>query len=244
MPLPLGRRRKKAEKSEDRPEKLEKLEGAIRLDEACVGCFPGNRKGCAKDVWATCCGQEISCHDDHCRGEVLGKLKPNAKVRVHDTFISDDEARVEIVRGMTGKVLEVDEDGDSFIKFWRDELDDEYIHHWVFKRTGWDKLELPGGGAAKMRATRTVSCLDNCTLSMQCIQFQEASKKKQKKYADCIQGCKMDDCNADEECKPRLQAYADCKQRIGSSGVCAPLQEDKNHPLNRQRAQEGREADL
>lgn len=207
-----------------RPEKLEKPKGSGRLEAYCVGCFPHNRKTCDKSLFARCCEQEIACHDDNCRGEVLDKLKKNAKVRVHTDFISDDEERAEVSKGMTGKVLQVDEEGDAFIKFWRDELDDEFIFHWVFKRTGWDKLELPGGGAAKMRATRTVSCLDSCTLQMQCAPFDQASKKKQKSYQKCITGCKMDECQQDEDCKGRLQLYAECKQRIGSSGVCAPLE--------------------
>merc|ERR1740130_274296 len=127
---------------------------------------------------------------------------------------------------MTGTVLEVDKNGDAYIKFWRDELDDEFIHHWVFKRTGWDNLELPGVGSSKMRATRTVTCLDGCTQKMQCIPYPEASKKKQKAYQKCIGTCKMDACEADEDCKKRLHSYGECKQRIGSSGLCAPLEEE------------------
>lgn len=220
---------------EKQPKKDPKPENTTRLEPDCTGCFPHNRKGCEKDLWARCCNQEIACHDDNCRAEVLGKLKVGAKVRVHSDFDSDDERHAEITKGMTGKVLQVDDESDAFIKFWRDELDDEFIQHWVFKRTGWDNLELPGSGAARMRAARAVTCLDRCTRKQQCIPFPEASKKQQKAYQKCIMTCKVDDCNQDEECKPKLQAYADCKQRIGSSSeACAPIPSQER----------GREAEL
>lgn len=214
-------------------QKAKKPENATRLEAGCRGCFPKNRKECEKDLWVRCCNQEISCHDDHCRAEVLGKLKSNAKVRVHDDFESDDEDQAEISRGMTGKVLKVDADGDAFIKFWRDELDDEYAYHWVFKRTGWDNLELPGSGAARMRAARTVTCLDRCMRKLECIPFPEASKKQQKTFQKCAIGCKVDDCNKDEECKPKFEAYAICKQGISSTDKCNTPVEEK-----------GREAEL
>merc|ERR1739842_21796 len=104
-------------------------------------------------------------------------------------------------------------------------MGDEFIHHWVFKRTGWDNLELPGSGAARMRASRLVTCLDACTLKQEGIPYGSAAKKKQKQYQTCVLHCKMDDCNKDEECKPRLDAYADCKMRIGSSGdACSKIE--------------------
>merc|ERR1712100_606345 len=117
---------------------------------------------------------------------------------------------------------------------------------------GWDKLELPGAGAAKMRATRTASCLDGCTQKMQCIPFEKAGKKKQKAYQKCIESCKMDVCQQEEDCKSRLMAYAECKQRIGSNGVCAPAsvssseeeEEEKEEEEDEDEASEGREADL
>eukprot|EP00427_Karlodinium_veneficum_P002058 CAMPEP_0169176510 /NCGR_PEP_ID=MMETSP1015-20121227/65909_1 /TAXON_ID=342587 /ORGANISM="Karlodinium micrum, Strain CCMP2283" /LENGTH=207 /DNA_ID=CAMNT_0009251023 /DNA_START=99 /DNA_END=719 /DNA_ORIENTATION=- len=164
----------------ERPEKLDKPEVSNRLELACHGCFPHNRDTCDKDVWTRCCGQEIRCHDDACRKEILGRLKSGAKVRVHTDFVSDDVQQAEISRGMTGRVLQVDEDGDAFIRFWRDDLDDEYIHHWVFERTGWDKLDLTGSAAPKMRAARAASCMDAC-------RTQDASSKSSKLHG-CLYG--------------------------------------------------------
>lgn len=219
---------------ENWPKKKAKSANANRLEAGCIGCFPKNRADCDKDLWSRCCGQEIDCHDDHCRAEVLGKLKVKAKVRVHTDFEADDDTQAEIGKGMTGEVLRVDKEGDTFIKFWwGDNLDDEFIHHWVFKRTGWDNLELPGSGTSKMRAARVVTCLDKCTRKQNCVPFPEAAKKQQKAYIKCVKGCKIDDCNKDEECKPRFEAYAQCKERIGSSGdACSPIVE------------QGREAEL
>merc|ERR1711879_1076607 len=77
-----------------------------------------------------------------CRSAIVGELKSGDRVRVREDFVSDDEARAELNKGMSGKVLRTDGDGGAFIKFQRDDLDDDdVVSHWVFKTSFWDKFE-------------------------------------------------------------------------------------------------------
>merc|ERR1712008_313337 len=104
---------------------------------------------------------------------------------------SDDEARAELSKGMSGKVLRTD--------------DDDVVSHWVFKTTFWDKLELPGK-AGRLRAAKVASCMDNCTLVANC-RLMDMSKKVQKAFQACTASCKFEKCRGDSECSDMLQAY-------------------------------------
>merc|ERR1712087_606499 len=100
------------------------------------------------------------------------------KVRVRETFVSDDDQKVELKRVMTGKVLRVDSQGDAYIKFWEHEHDDEVFRQWVFKTTYMHKLELPGK-MVRLKAGKTVSCLNDCMKASEC-KNEAMSKKEQK----------------------------------------------------------------
>merc|ERR1712000_568587 len=140
------------------------------------------------------------------REEVLGKLEPNVKVRVKEDFESDDDAAVTLPKGMRGKVLRIDGEGDAFIRFNRDEFDDkDVLRQWVFKHTAFDKLELPSS-PVRMRASRVVTCLDNCTISAKC-DLQNMNKKQMKKFQKCAQDCKLEACTKDKECNKFLVDY-------------------------------------
>lgn len=198
---------------------------ALRLESGCHECYPNDRSACDKEVWNRCCGQEIACHDYYCREEVMGQLQANTKVRVKDDFESDDNEKKLITKGMTGRVIRVDGEGDALIKFWRDEYDDDFLRNWVFKTTFWDKLELPER-MVRLRAAKVVKCLDNCTLDMNCgLATLTKSKKKMKAYQACLAGCKVEDCTTNEECKKFYGAYASCKQRTAETGICSPVTE-------------------
>merc|ERR1712203_364191 len=75
-----------------------------------------------------------ACKYEECNSqELLGQLQPNAKVRVKSDFASDDTAQATVTKGMTGRVLRVDSEGDAYIKFWHHEYDEEVFKHWVFR---------------------------------------------------------------------------------------------------------------
>lgn len=196
------------------------------LDASCTGCFPKNRDKCeTKELFTRCCEMEVNCHDDQCRGKVMGLPKKGYRVRVKVEFTSDDEVEETVPKGMSGKVLETDADGDAYIQFWAHEHDaeDEHVFHWVSKRSFWDHLERPGGAASRMRASKVVSCMDNCTLTIQkCIPFDTIKAKTMKKMRACIGTCKIQECEKDEECKPLFETYGQCKQDTAESGVCNP----------------------
>lgn len=196
----------------------------FRLDAACDGCFPGKMQSCpSEDVWGKCCEQEVACHDFHCKELVMGELSANTAVRVLENFESDDDQKVTLEKGMKGKVLRIDGQGDAYIKFHRDELDDEGLRHWVYKTTFWSKLELPGK-ADRLRALRIVDCLDACSLAAQC-KFADptAPKKEKKAYGKCVTDCNIEKCRQEKDCEARFQAYAMCKSQTSASGKCSPL---------------------
>ncbi|CAK0828145.1 unnamed protein product, partial [Prorocentrum cordatum] len=158
----------------------------------------------------------------HCRELVMGRLHKGEKVRVRSDFQSDDESPSEVSKGMTGRVIRIDQDGDAFIKFWQDEYDDDFRRYWVHRPTFWEHLEVPGR-MAELRAAKVVSCMNNCTLTQEC-RMQEMSRKEQKAFQKCMKGCKMDECNEERECKIMMEAYSTCKQRTAQSRECDPEQ--------------------
>jgi len=195
---------------------------ALRLEAGCRGCFPDNRKECVKDLWNRCCGQEIACHEYHCMEDVLGKLQANTKVRARVDFESDDQEKTTISKGMSGRVLRIDGEGDALIKFSRDEYDDEVVKHWVSRTSVWEHLELPEK-VHRHRAAKVVKCLDQCTLDISCGMMELQSKpKKMRQYHSCMTKCKVEECQTNEDCKPFFDAYAQCKQQTSTSGVCQP----------------------
>eukprot|EP00928_Gymnodinium_smaydae_P011576 TRINITY_DN14255_c0_g1_i1.p1 TRINITY_DN14255_c0_g1~~TRINITY_DN14255_c0_g1_i1.p1 ORF type:complete len:245 (-),score=73.45 TRINITY_DN14255_c0_g1_i1:66-800(-) len=194
---------------------------SLRLDAQCKPCFPKNRKSCSKETWSNCCKQEVTCHDYHCRETVMGRLDTNMKVRIREDFVSDDDVKAELKKGMNGRVLRTDRNGDAYIKFFEDELDNEGSRHWVFKTTFWDKLEVVGQ-AARSRASRVVSCLDKCSLDADC-RMGELKKKEMKKYQKCITDCKIAKCQEEPECKAYFEAYANCKGEVARSPKCDAL---------------------
>eukprot|EP00929_Paragymnodinium_shiwhaense_P004725 TRINITY_DN10585_c0_g1_i1.p1 TRINITY_DN10585_c0_g1~~TRINITY_DN10585_c0_g1_i1.p1 ORF type:complete len:299 (-),score=83.85 TRINITY_DN10585_c0_g1_i1:79-864(-) len=197
---------------------------SFRLDDACGGCFPKDSAACASDdVWDNCCKQEVECHDFHCRELVMGELSSNTQVRVLEEFESDDDQKVTLAKGMKGRVLRIDGQGDAYIKFQRDELDDEGIKSWVYKTTFWKKLELPGK-AERLRAARTVDCLDACSLQFSCKFAEEKAAKAVKKgYKKCVDACNIDKCQKEADCKSRFEQYAICKQKTAMGDACSPL---------------------
>lgn len=198
------------------------------METGCTGCFPGHRKACDKALWARCCAQEVACHDDACRGEIFGQLKPRAMVRARATFTADDEGRAEIEKGMKGKIVSVDDEGDVLIKFWWEGWEEDAATRWVYKSTFWDNVELSGRPEG-LRAVRVVKCLDNCTLAQECVLApNEMTKKQQKVFGACVQTCKMETCQKDPACKQRFEAYALCKQRVSSTPACSQ-QDDEVH---------------
>lgn len=191
----------------------------VFMDEECGTCFPHEAKTCNKELWRRCCAQEISCHDYHCRSAIWGELKPGDRVRAREDFLSDDEARAELNKGMSGKVVKTDGDGGAFIKFQRDDLDDDdFVSHWVFKTTFWDKLELPGK-AGRLRAAKLATCMDSCIRGADC-RLNDMTKKRQKTFQTCTMSCKFEKCREDVECSEMLQAYQTCKQEASSKGKC------------------------
>eukprot|EP00811_Abedinium_folium_P007435 NODE_16863_length_973_cov_14.251773.p1 GENE.NODE_16863_length_973_cov_14.251773~~NODE_16863_length_973_cov_14.251773.p1 ORF type:complete len:271 (+),score=43.57 NODE_16863_length_973_cov_14.251773:49-813(+) len=198
----------------------------LPMQKACHGCFPSDRKSCRDTLWKKCCIQEVLCHDNFCHEEVLGTLKPRDKIRVRSAFMSDDAVGAVMVdKGMSGKVLYVNETDDSaYIKFALDDFDDEFIQHWVHKRTFWDKIDLLGNSAGH-RASQTVNCLNKCVLKASCVMNpEEMSKKQQKSHDECMRSCKADECNAEKKtCKKYLEGYMKCKHTIAQSGACSPM---------------------
>lgn len=193
-----------------------------RLDTQCTGCFPSKRTSCKAGLWLSCCAQEMECHDVHCLDAVTGALLPKTKVRVKTDFTSNDEEEVQLTKGMNGRVVRLDGDGDAYIKFWDDDDEDESRSHWVFKHKFWEKLELPGN-MHRVKATKAVVCMNNCTLTHECLQWPDLSKKQKKSYQKCVQACRIDACTEEDGCKQVIEAYGSCKQKTASSGVCSPL---------------------
>merc|ERR1712007_98968 len=97
--------------------------------------------------------------------------------------------------------------GDAYVKFWEHELDtdEDAVKHWVFKRTAWDHLDVVGT-TVRLRAGKTVACLDNCTLAVNC------NMKTLSKNQACMMSCKFDDCQKEDECKALLHEYVRCKE--------------------------------
>merc|ERR1719265_613784 len=122
---------------------------------------------------------------------------------------------------MKGKIMSVDEEGDSVIKFWWEGWEEDAVVRWVFKKSFWDNVELSGRPEG-LRAVKVVSCLDNCTLAQECvIQPDVMTKKQSKAFGACVQTCKIDSCQKDPACKKRFEAYAICKQRVASGSQCS-----------------------
>mmetsp|Transcript_65342 Transcript_65342/g.115948 ORF Transcript_65342/g.115948 Transcript_65342/m.115948 type:complete len:236 (-) Transcript_65342:47-754(-) len=198
--------------------RLEDPTDTLRLELGCKDNFPSQPKDCPKDLWSRCCKQEVACHDYHCREEVMGKISAGQRVRILADFDSDGEVPASLKKGMKGKVLRVDEEGDASIRFFEDDLDDEGSVHWVYRTTFYEKLELPGK-LETSRATRTVNCLNQCSLQQDC-RMATMSKKQTKAYNACMQECKMEQCTNEEGCKVLLQQYGACKGKIAEKKVC------------------------
>merc|ERR1712039_588275 len=141
-----------------------------------------------------------------------------------EDFKSDDDLAADISKGMTGKVLRIDGQGDAFIKFFLDEFDDDGTRHWVHRTTFWEKLEL-SGKPERLRAAKVVDCLDGCSKAQGC-NMQSMTKKDQKKFQKCMKDCKLPQCQQDEKCNPLFQGYAMCKEKVAKSGVCNPVRAD------------------
>eukprot|EP00930_Biecheleria_cincta_P033648 TRINITY_DN23309_c0_g1_i1.p1 TRINITY_DN23309_c0_g1~~TRINITY_DN23309_c0_g1_i1.p1 ORF type:complete len:250 (-),score=55.55 TRINITY_DN23309_c0_g1_i1:62-811(-) len=208
------------------PKKIERdeddLRESLRLESGCRGNFPSKPEECPKDLWLRCCQQEVSCHSHYCIEKILGKLTKGSAVRVHTDFTSDDSAGAELRKGMKGKVLQVDDDGDALVRFFEDDLDDQGVRHWVYRTTFWEKLELPGK-MERLRALKVATCLDDCSVKQEC-RMNSMSKKQSKVYRECVKACKVDECIKDEEkgqCKELFTLYAECKQKVSSSDACS-----------------------
>eukprot|EP00933_Yihiella_yeosuensis_P000734 TRINITY_DN10114_c0_g1_i4.p1 TRINITY_DN10114_c0_g1~~TRINITY_DN10114_c0_g1_i4.p1 ORF type:complete len:245 (-),score=31.04 TRINITY_DN10114_c0_g1_i4:70-804(-) len=195
-------------------------ENNLRLESGCSSCFPHDEQACDSSVWNRCCTQEISCHEYHCRGATFDStIGPNVKVRIKEDFVSDDDVKATLTKGMKGKIMRIDGQGDLFIKFFTDEFDDSVVaKHWVHKTTLWRKLELPGK-APLHRADRVINCMENCTVAQNC-KLQNLGKKEQKVFDKCMQTCKVKDCVDEAECKEPFIGYQNCKMKTSQDGVC------------------------
>lgn len=70
-----------------------------------------------------------------------GTLCAGMRVAVTDTFQTDDDERDEIMKGVRGTVLQIDEDGDAEISF-----DGRDTDHWVFEANFHVLCPVEGGG--------------------------------------------------------------------------------------------------
>merc|ERR1711957_392367 len=105
--------------------------------------------------------------------------------------------------------MRVDGQGDAYIKFFKSDYDDEdFLKQWVWRETFWSKLELPGK-TVRTRASKTVSCLNNCTTAQNC-EIQMMSKKKAKVFRKCMNACKLEECTKEEECNKLMNKYNQC----------------------------------
>eukprot|EP00931_Biecheleriopsis_adriatica_P080608 TRINITY_DN53959_c0_g1_i1.p1 TRINITY_DN53959_c0_g1~~TRINITY_DN53959_c0_g1_i1.p1 ORF type:complete len:238 (+),score=57.36 TRINITY_DN53959_c0_g1_i1:28-714(+) len=197
---------------------------AVRMESGCRDYFPSKPKECPKELWKRCCEQEVSCHNYHCREVVMGKLGRGMHVRIKDDAISDDDSAATLTKGTKGRVVKVDSEGDALVRFFEDELDDEGVRHWVHRETFWEKLELPGN-MERLRAWKTVSCLNDCSRRQEC-RLADMSKKANKAYQACVEACKMEECTKEDQCKELFHQYAQCKQTTSESKVCNSLKDE------------------
>lgn len=203
---------------------------ALRLEPGCQGRFPDDFKGTEPGLWTRCCHQEVDCHDYYCRSKVLS-FAAGQKVKILESFSSDDDQLQKLQKGQIGKLLRLDGNGDALIRFFEDELDDVGTRHWVLKTTLWKQAELLGE-MPRMRASRTVSCMNNCSVAIMNCNFQRMTKKEGKVLQKCMKDCNMEECQKEEECKQLMEDYSKCKHTISQSSECKPVTKKDKEELS------------
>merc|ERR1712187_575595 len=135
--------------------------------------------------------------------------------------MGDDDNRTELTKGMVGKIVKVDKEGDALVKFWEEPYEEDAIRAWVYRTTAWEKLEFIDY-LVRHRAAKVAKCLDQCTIDIHC-SLQDMNKRTRKVYGSCIEKCNMDACNKIPECKDRFQKYGLCKNKVARDGRCTAL---------------------